>query len=341
MGILKQSDYADVQRVGIPRALLYHRYGVLWETLFAELGREVVLSRETDRALVAEGEALSVDESCLASKVYMGHAASLVGACDALFVPSFANLGHRKGFCTKFQALPDMVANTLRDRDVRVVSCLVDERGERLGMREAFMGLAERFGANPREAKRVWKVAARAQERACRAAAEAQERQVAALEAAGAGGGLASGGAVGLTERPLTIVVVAHPYLAHDPYLGGSVTDPLKRLGAVVLYADEMDRWRAFKTSLEFSETLPWIVNRELIGALTLLHDTVDGVVLLSAFPCGPDSMTDDAIMRCIQGKPILNLTIDAQSGTAGLETRIESFVDILRYQKSGGYVHG
>ena len=49
--------------------------------------------------------------------------------------------------------------------------------------------------------------------------------------------------------------------------------------------------------------------------------------------------MTDDAIVRCIQGRPVLNLTIDAQSGTAGLETRVESFVDILRYQKKGGYV--
>ncbi len=58
--------------------------------------------------------------------------------------------------------------------------------------------------------------------------------------------------------------------------------------------------------------------------------------MLVSAFPCGPDSMTDDAIVRCIQGKPIFNLTIDAQSGTAGLETRVESFIDILRYQKKG-----
>ena len=44
-------------------------------------------------------------------------------------------------------------------------------------------------------------------------------------------------------------------------------------------------------------------------------------------------------VVRCIQGKPVLNLTIDAQSGTAGLETRVESFIDILRYQKKGGYV--
>ena len=78
---------------------------------------------------------------------------------------------------------------------------------------------------------------------------------------------------------------------------------------------------------------------RDSIGAILLLHERIDGIVLVSAFPCGPDSMTDDAILRCIQGKPILNLTIDAQSGTAGLETRVESFVDILRYQQKGGYV--
>ena len=63
--------------------------------------------------------------------------------------------------------------------------------------------------------------------------------------------------------------------------------------------------------------------------------------MLVSASPCGPDSMTDDAIMRCIQGAPILGLTIDVQSGTAGVQTRIESFVDILRFKQKGGYVRG
>ena len=132
MGLLKQNDYADVRSVGIPRALLYYRYGTLWEAFFHELGREVVLSRETDRALVDEGSALSVDECCLASKAYLGHAASLVGACDALFVPSMGNMGHHLGFCTKFQALPDLVENTLRDRNVRVASCLVDVTEENM-----------------------------------------------------------------------------------------------------------------------------------------------------------------------------------------------------------------
>ena len=78
-------------------------------------------------------------------------------------------------------------------------------------------------------------------------------------------------------------------------------------------------------------------MNRELIGALLCLHEDIDGIVLVSAFPCGPDSMTNDAVTRCIKGKPMLSLTVDAQSGTAGLETRIESFIDILTYQREGG----
>ena len=72
-------DLADVQSVGIPRALLYYRYGVLWEAFFKALGRNVVVSSPTDRAVLAAGEALSVDECCLASKLYFGHAAQLIG----------------------------------------------------------------------------------------------------------------------------------------------------------------------------------------------------------------------------------------------------------------------
>ena len=34
-----------------------------------------------------------IDECCLASKLYLGHAESLLDSCDALFVPSIDNLG--------------------------------------------------------------------------------------------------------------------------------------------------------------------------------------------------------------------------------------------------------
>lgn len=122
--------------------------------------------------------------------------------------------------------------------------------------------------------------------------------------------------------------------------MGGALSDMLANMGVTLPYADRYDRKRALQSSFQFSDTLPWIANREIVGSIMNLHDSVDGILLVSAFPCGPDSMTDDAIIRCIKGKPVLNLTVDAQTGTAGHETRIESFIDILRYQERSGYVH-
>ncbi|WP_139651094.1 acyl-CoA dehydratase activase-related protein [Raoultibacter phocaeensis] len=347
--IRARTDCADIGRIGIPRALLYYRYGVLWTTFFEQLGREVVVSDASDKDVYDAGERVSVDECCLASKLYLGHVESLIGACDAVFVPSLANKGRRRGYCTKYQALPDLVANTFYDRNVRIVSLSVNETEEKTDEKSAFIALAQRFGVGAADAKRAYRAASAAQLRADRSAARAQERRLSEIEQlqAQAASGMRSleqavpTASVVNAQMPLSILFVAHPYVAHDPFINGGIVDLLESMGTTVLFADETDHAKALHESFGFSETLPWLVNRELVGSITLLHEHIDGIVLVSAFPCGPDSMTNDAVARCIQGKPILSLIVDAQSGTAGLETRIESFIDILRYQQRGGYLHG
>lgn len=245
-GVLGQhADLADVRTIGIPRALLYYRYGALWTTFFESLGRTVVLSEPSDRGMFETGDAASVDECCLASKIYLGHVESLLGKADALFVPSIVNMGHRKGFCTKFQSLPDLVANSFPDCGMRIVSCLVEEKGTRAMARDSLLGLAKRFGAGPREAKRALKSAVAAQNASAKSVYLAQERVLAEIESRPA------------DSRPLRILVMAHPYVAHDPYIGQPVVDMLKEMGACVLLADCVDGERAFKKSLEFSAPSP------------------------------------------------------------------------------------
>ena len=38
--------------IGLPRAMLYYRYSVLWRTFFQELGMETVDSGPTDREIL-------------------------------------------------------------------------------------------------------------------------------------------------------------------------------------------------------------------------------------------------------------------------------------------------
>ena len=329
---VKTGEHADVQAVGIPRALMYYRYGIAWRTFFEHLGREVVVDAASDRGTLETGDRLSVDECCLASKLFLGHVAALRDKCDAVFVPSLMGYDRFETFCTKFQALPDLAVNafSVAGRPIRVLSMRVDERkgGGRVMERDAYLGLASQLGASFKDAKRAYKAAVSAQREYDAAMAREQEKLVKSLAK------------IPAAKRPLTILVAAHPYVSHDPFVGGIVEDALADQGACVLFADETDRERARKKSYEFSRSIPWVVNRELIGSILMLHEHVDGIVLMSAFPCGPDSMCDDAVERCIKGKPILTLTVDAQGGTAGVETRVESFVDILSYQKKGGYLN-
>ena len=200
-------------------------------------------------------------------------------------------------------------------------------------MRTAFLDLAAQFGATPKEAKAAYKAGRIALERAEKDARESFESALQDVERARKREREAG------EVEPLAILVAAHPYVTHDRLIGGPVVDALHDMGVTVLFADEFDHERAYKESGKFSSTMPWLVNRELIGAMLCLRGRVDGIVAISAFPCGPDSMTNDAVARRAGNTPLLSLTVDAQSGTAGLETRIESFIDILRYRRKGGYL--
>jgi predicted nucleotide-binding protein (sugar kinase/HSP70/actin superfamily) len=332
-----RSGLKDIGTVGIPRALLYYRYGVFWKRFFEELGVNVVVSDKTDKATLDAGDALSIDECCLASKVYMGHVAQLVKnpSVDSVFVPCFASADHRGGFCTKFQSLPDLVRATFRDQNLRVISLLVDEVTSEKKTRAAWVEFGRQLGAGRKDAQAAAKAAWGAWEADVAKKARDQRETFRLI---GQFDRVVARDVTGREAPPMVILLVAHPYISHDEYISGYIAEAFERMGALVVFADEAAPDACLKKSFEFSETMPWVVNRHLAGAILEYQDKVDGIVLLSAFPCGPDSMFDDAVIRKITDVPILNLMIDAQSGSAGVETRIESFCDILKFQRKGSY---
>ena len=95
-----------------------------------------------------------------------------------------------------------------------------------------------------------------------------------------------------------------------------------------------MDREGALKRSRDLSPTCKWEISREILGGIALRKNEVDGIILLSAFPCGPDAMVNELIARRVKAIPMLNLVLDSQTGTAGGETRLESFIDLIRLKE-------
>ena len=113
---------ADRPVVGIPRAMLYYRYRVLWESFFLELGIKTVRSPKTNLPIMETGSSYAGDEMCLSAKVYMGHVAALIGKCDYILVPRISNFGRKRNMCTRFEAMHDICRNVFRDTGQRFIA---------------------------------------------------------------------------------------------------------------------------------------------------------------------------------------------------------------------------
>ena len=132
----------------------------------------------------------------------------------------------------------------------------------------------------------------------------------------------------------LTIAVVGHPYNVFDRHVGHDMLRRLASLGVNVRTAAQVSP-AAARAAIERLAGRPyWTYEGEVVGAAGhyFADPTVDGVIAVVAFGCGPDSVMIDVVQRGAQaaGKPFMLLTIDEHTGEAGLVTRLEAFVDML-----------
>lgn len=302
-------------KIGIPRALLYYKYSQLWETFFEELGVDYLVSPGTNKDILRKGMTYAIDEACLSSKVYLGHVEWLLDKCDYILVPHISGFGSAGTVCTKFKALYDVTANTFRDRDIKLLSYSIESNKAGVEM-AAFLKMGKLLGKRKSHSIYAYLMAKQAQKSLQVMALQEQEYL--------------------FYEKKIKILIAAHPYNFYDSNIGKPVTGYLRELGVVPIPACIVPGNKAAAKSAEISETLPWAFSRELVGAIALYKEKVDGIILMSTLPCGPDSLVNETVIRRVKEKPVLYLIIDGQQGRAGLETRLESFVDIIRFKKDG-----
>ena len=300
-------------KVGIPRGLLYYRYRYLWEAFFDELGIEYITSPDTNKEILNSGMKLAIDEACLSSKVYLGHVEYLIGKCDYIMVPRISNYGGDGTVCTKFQAIYDIVNSTFRGRDIKLLNYNVDYKNSETEMK-AFIKMGKFLGKKKPAGMRAYLVARQAEKTARIMDEKYQERL--------------------LNEDKIKILLVAHDYNIYDKYIGQPIIDYLSSMGVIPVIADVVNRREAISRSVEITDTLPWAYNRELVGSIAIYKDKVDGIILISSFNCGPDSLVNEMIIRKVKDKPLIHLMVDGQEGSAGVETRLESFLDIINFKR-------
>ncbi len=323
-------------KIGIPRALMYHYYYPMWKVFLNELGLELKLSPRTNKKIINQGVKIAVDDICLPFKVYYGHVLELKDKVDYLLVPRFISLGTNNFVCPKFMGLPDMLRANITGLP-KLIEPVIDLRKGFMPVRRTAREIGKIFNMGFWEVERAYRKAIKVQK-------EFEKIQVE---------GKSTVDAINIlfnkhenqneyTEdneiNKLNIAVLGHAYIINDDYMSMNIIKHLEDMGLNVTTVEMYDH-----SSLESAATLQnkklfWYFNRKVMGTAYHLfsEDKIDGIVQVTAFGCGPDSLVKELID--IRGKrnnvSILNINIDEHSGENGLITRLEAFVDLLERRK-------
>lgn len=324
-------------KVGIPRALLYYQYYPMWRTFFEELGVEVVLSAQTTKAMVNSGCSRMIAETCLPVKIFCGHTLSLIDKCDYIFIPAIRSMGNKAYNCSKFLGLPDMMKAVIPESPPILDIDLDITKGKRSLYQDIYR-LSRHFTWNPYKAKEAAEKAW-----ACHLDYYQQMYHEKLMPPQSIDNIFNREAADTNQETDhisptLIIALIGHPYLIYDDYTNHRLIHRLQSMGVRVLTPEMVDEEVLNTAMIKVIGDPRWTYEVDVIGAGGYyLESEVDGVIGVIAFGCGPDSVMIDMVYRKakqLKTTPFMCLTLDEHTADAGLITRLEAFIDMVKRQR-------
>ncbi|MCT4605013.1 MAG: acyl-CoA dehydratase activase-related protein [Marinisporobacter sp.] len=323
-------------RIGIPRGLFYYYYYPLWTKFFEMLGAEVVVSKRTNKQIVDSGVKCTVDDACLPVKVYHGHVVDLKDEVDFIFVPKIMSIYENEYICPKFCGLPEMVKSSIKD-----LPPLIDTTIDFYKSKKKLLKTVQEIGKHITNDKNKIKFAF---EEALK-----QHKSYMGHMKSGILPTDMDGNKIvyymDTYKHKQKILLLGHPYNIYDEYLSMNIIEKLRKNNLEVITQDTFDTTLINKKAEMMDKKMFWSFGRKVLGAAlyAMEQEDIQGIIYLSSFGCGIDSVIADIIERRTRrnsNKPFILLTLDEHTGEAGIDTRIEAFVDMIKWRgKNENYI--
>lgn len=291
-------------KLGIPKGLLYCKYHLFINSFLQSLEVDFITSKDTDKEILDLGVKYAVDDACLPIKVFHGHVASLRGKCDVIFIPRFMSVSKGEYICPKFCGLPEMIKYSIPDLPA-ILTGSIDSLDEK-HLYSFAMEIGKSLGCNKHKIEAAFVMAMAAQKGA---------------------------NSENLNENnKYKIALLGHPYNVYDSYSNMNIINKLIKYDISVITEDNVDKNIINSEIKDLFKKPFWNFARNSYGFASYVgkNRLVDGIIYISSFACGIDSIVMELIKDKVKNIPILVLKIDEQTGEAGLDTRIEAFIDML-----------
>ena len=302
--------------IGIPRAMYFYEFYPVWEAYFKSLGFEILLSPKTNKDILNAGILTCVDEACLPVKIFHGHVVFLKDKVDYIFIPRIIGLHKREYNCPKHLGLSDMIKSSI-DGLPEIIDPIINLRNKN-GVKIAVKDMKNELKLNYSQ-KELYKNAIREQEK--------YKKNL-----------LKTDISLKKDEKSSNLLILGHPYNVYDEFINMNILEKLKDEDLNLFFAEDIPEKDYREYSSQFIKRIFWTQGRKLIGSSYYLIDNelIDGIMYLSAFGCGLDSMLVYLVeKKCIEKNiPMIVLTLDEQTGEAGFVTRIDAFLDMMEWRK-------
>jgi predicted CoA-substrate-specific enzyme activase len=311
--------------IGFNRSFLINTYYPLYSNFFTELGYEVVLPQEPSQ----QGIDLRNAPFCYPVELAHGFFYSLLASSrppEYIFLPHFKAIpgendsdpqaqsqvcplvqGETFYLQTTFRKKLDQLART----GTRLLTPLIDLSQGIEAARAPLIQCARQMGIKPKTAEPAFEKALRKQ-LDCLAEMQAIGRKaLAELET---------------DPEKFAVVIFSRPYNGYADEAHMGIPHKFSSRGIMVLPLDflQFDKERS-------KRHMYWGMGQMITkgGRLIQRHPQLFATYITN-FSCGPDSFVIGYFRQIMGRKPSLTLELDSHTADAGLETRIEAFLDIV-----------
>ncbi len=309
-------------RVWINRSFLVNTYYPLYSTFFTELGYELILpDTPSQEGIDRRGAAF-----CYPAELAHGFFYSMIEKQDPpdfIFLPHFKTIPSTSKdassqLCPFVQGETFFLQTTFRDpierlkaKGTQVLTPLLDFRKGLETAVDSFVETAAKMGEAKKTAVSAFKKAVDAQKACFQEMRETGKKVMAQLES---------------DPERTAVVIFGRSYNGYVEEANMGIPHKLVSRGVQVIPIDFL--------SLEGERDkkhMYWGTGQLILKAARLVakHPQLFGTYITN-FSCGPDSFLIGYFRSIMGKKPSLTLELDSHSADAGIETRIEAYLDIV-----------
>jgi predicted CoA-substrate-specific enzyme activase len=298
--------------VGVPLAFSIHSLWPFYSWFFHSLGVRVELSQK----IAPEGIARQESNYCFPAEIAHGAIQDVIDrGHDHVFLPHFRDMPTlekvRACTCPLTQGLPFYARQAFGLDDHKMLRPLVSLGEGREESRRSFVELAGRLGFSRAEGSHAFDVGLSHYERFLAAYRELGRKVLQDVE-----------------QRPdrVHVALLGRPYNAFTRDANMGIPRKLVSQGVTVIPFDMI-----FDEGAEIPPNNYWYYGQQDMKAVRLVKG-MENLYLtwISNFSCAPDSFMLHYVRWMMGEKPYLVLEIDSHTADAGLDTRIEAFLDIV-----------